>query len=121
MKAQHNRQLINARRRIIPVCPVRATTLRVIGICALALCSLSLLAATQSTQDEETTRKLWDTAFNPTRRKSARSGRNAAGRNYRVATPRISPTGVSGQSVVGVTVWRLRPSREAVDGERILH
>lgn len=50
-----------------------------------------------------------------------RSGRNTAGRgNYRVATPRISPAGVSGESVVGVTVWRLRPSREADDGERMI-
>ncbi|HYO90650.1 MAG TPA: DUF4384 domain-containing protein, partial [Pyrinomonadaceae bacterium] len=103
------------------VFPIRATRLWIAGICALAFCALSLVATTQNTQDEETTRKLWDTAFSPTRRKPARSGRNTAGRgNYRVATPRISPTGVSGDSVVGVTVWRLRPSREADEGERII-
>jgi hypothetical protein len=121
MNARHKRQLINPRRRIIPVCPIRAKRLLVAGICALAFCSLSLIATTQNTQDGETTRKLWDTAFSLTRRKPARSGRNTAGRgNYRVATPRISPTGVSGESVVGVTVWRLRPSRAVDDGERII-
>jgi len=121
MKAQHNRQLINSRRRIIPVFPLQATRLWIVGICAFAFCSISLVAATQSTQDEETTRKLWDTAFSTTRRKPTRSGRNTARRgNYRVATPRISPAGVSGDSVVGVTVWRLRPSRAADDGERII-
>jgi hypothetical protein len=121
MKAQHKRQLINLRRRIIRVFSIRATRLWIVGICALALCSVSLVATTQSTPDEETTRKLWDTAFSTTRRKPARSGRNTARRgNYRVATPRISPAGVSGDSVVGVTVWRLRPSRDADDGERMI-
>jgi hypothetical protein len=121
MNAQHNRQLINPRRRINPVFPLRATGLWIVGICAFAFCSISLVAATQNTQDEETTRKLWDTAFSTTRWKPTRSGRNTAGRgNYRVATPRISPAGVSGESVVGVTVWRLRPTRAADDGERMI-
>ena len=121
MNAQHKRQLINPRRRITPVFPIRAKRLSVVGLCALALCSVCLIATTQNTQDEETTRKLWDTAFSTTRRKPTRSGRHAARRgNYRVATPRISPTGVSGESVVGVTVWRLRPSREADVGERMI-
>ena len=106
---------------MIPVFPIRATSLLVVGICALALCSVGSVATTQNTQDEETTRKLWDTAFSTTRRKPTRTGRKTAGRgNYRVATPRISPTGVSGDSVVGVTVWRLRPSREADEGERMI-
>lgn len=121
MNAQHQRQLISSRPRIIPVFTIRATRLLVVGICALALCSVCLVARTQNTQDEETTRKLWDTAFSATRRKPTRTGRKTAGRgNYRVATPRISPAGVSSESVVGVTVWRLRPSREADEGERII-
>jgi hypothetical protein len=118
MKAQHNRQLSNPRRRIIPV--FLATRLWVFGTCALALCSISLIASTQNTQDDETTRKLWDTAFSTTRSKTARPGRNPARRNYRVATPNISPKGVYGDSVLGVTVWRLRPSREADEGERMI-
>lgn len=120
MKAQHDRQLINPRRRIINLSPPRAARLWAFGICAFALCSVSLLAGAQSTKEEETTRKLWDTAFNTNRRKTARPGRSNARGNYRVATPRVSPVGVSGDSVVGVTIWRLRPSRDADEGERMI-
>lgn len=93
--------------------------LRVISICAFALCALSLAAA-QSTQEEETTRKLWDTAFKAIIRKPKRPDRNTARGGYRVATPRVSPAGVSGDSVVGVTIWHLRLSRDADDGERMI-
>lgn len=119
MKAPHDRRLINSRRRNIPRFPTRAGSVRIIGVCALALCALGLAAA-QGTQDEETTRKLWDTAFSAAGRKSRRPGRNPARGSYRVATPRVSPAGVSGDSVVGVTVWRLRPSRKADEGERMI-
>ena len=117
MKA--GQQLINPRRRIIHVFPIRATRPWAAAVCALALCAVSLVAA-QGTQDGETTRKLWDTAFNSTRRKPARSGGSGPRRDYRVATPRVSPVGVSGDSVVGVTIWRLRPSRAADEGERMI-
>src|SRR5215212_10665162 len=103
MKAPHDRWLIDSRRRVTHMFPIRAGRLRVIGVCAFALCVLGLAAA-QGTQNEETTRKLWDTAFNTSRRKPARPGRNAARGNYRVATPRVTTEGVHGDSVVGVTV-----------------
>lgn len=119
MKAQHERQLINPRRKNISMSLVRAIRLRPVVMCALALFSVSFVTATQHGQDEDTTRKLWDTAFSETK-KSARSGRNGTRRVYRVATPRVSPAGVSGDSVVGVTIWRLRPSRDADEGERML-
>lgn len=118
MKAQHHRQVINPRQRILMALPIRAMRLSAMGICVLALCSVSFAAAAQSAQEDETTRKLWDTAFSSTRRKATRSGRNTARRNYRVATPRVSPVKVSGETVVGVTIWRLRPFREADDAER---
>ncbi|MET0645605.1 MAG: DUF4384 domain-containing protein [Pyrinomonadaceae bacterium] len=86
----------------------------------VALYALGSAAPAQSTQDDETTRKLWDTAFGASARKPARAGRNSPRRTYRVATPRIPPAGVSGDSVVGVTVWRLRPSRDADEGERMI-
>lgn len=112
-------QLINPRRSITRVTPDRAARRWAASICALALCAVSVSAA-RDTQDGETTRKLWDTAFNTTRRKPARAGRKGPRRGYRVATPRVSTAGVSGDSVVGVTVWRLRPSRAADEGERII-
>jgi hypothetical protein len=117
MKA--GQQLINARRRIVHVFPIRATRPWAAVLCALALCAVSLAAA-QGTPDAETTRKLWDTAFNTTGKKPARAGGSIPRRDYRVATPRVSPVGVSGDSVVGVTIWRLRPSREADEGERMI-
>ncbi|MBV9926742.1 MAG: DUF4384 domain-containing protein [Acidobacteria bacterium] len=100
--------------------PIRATRFLVVGICALALCSVCIVATTQNTQDEETTRKLWDTAFSTARKKPTRAGGGGPRRDYRVATPRVPPAGVSGESVVGVTVWRLRPSRDADEGERMI-
>ncbi len=117
MKA--GQQLTNPRRRIIQLSPVRATSPWAAAVCALSLCAVSLVAA-QGTRDEESTRKLWDTAFNATVRKSRRPGRNTSRGSYRVATPRVSPAGVSGDSVVGVTVWRLRPSSGADEGERMI-
>lgn len=118
MKA--GQQLSNSHRRIVHAFPKRATRPWAAAVCALALCGVSLAAAAQGTQDDETTRKLWDTAFSTTAKKPARPGRNRARRDYRVATPRVSPAGVSGDSVIGVTVWRLRPSRAADEGERMI-
>ena len=116
---QTGQQLTNPRRRIIRLSPVRATSPWAAAVCTLALCAVSLVAA-QGTRDEETTRKLWDTAFNAAARKSRRPGRNTSRGSYRVATPRVSPVGVTGDSVVGVTVWRLRPSSGADEGERLI-
>ncbi|MFL6284425.1 MAG: hypothetical protein ACJ74Q_14875 [Pyrinomonadaceae bacterium] len=120
MKAPHDGRLINSRRRIIPVSHIRAARLWAVGVCAFTLFSISLLAGTQKTKEEETTRKLWDTAFNAKVRKPARPDRNTPRSSYRVATPRVPTANVSGDSVVGVTVWRLRPSRDADVGERMI-
>lgn len=119
MKAQHDRRMGKSRLRSISVFLVRAMRLRVVIICALALFFAGFVTATQHGQDEDATRKLWDTAFSATK-KPTRSGRSGTRRVYRVATPRVSPVGVSGDSVIGVTVWRLRPSRNADEGERML-
>lgn len=117
MKA--GQQFTNPRRRITRRFPIRATRPWASAVCALALCAVSL-AAMQDTPNVETTRKLWDTAFSTTRKKPTRAGGSGPRRDYRVATPRVSPMGVSGDSVVGVTIWRLRPSRDADEGERMI-
>lgn len=69
-------------------------------------------------QQSETTRKLWDTAFidQPGKRPSSTATR----RRYRIATPNVSPNHVAGDTVVGVTLWRLRQSNTTDTGERIL-
>lgn len=120
MKVPHDRPLGEPRRGNVRACPARAAGLRALGLCVVALYALGAAAPAQSTQDDETTRKLWDTAFGASARKPARAGRNSPRRAYRVATPRIPPAGVSGDSVVGVTVWRLRPSGDADEGERMI-
>ena len=92
---------------------------RILIASMMILCLAGLLAAmAQQPQEEETTRQLWDTAFidqgnKPGTKKPAR-------RSYRVVTPRVPISGVSADSVIGVTLWRLRPTRKADTGERII-
>jgi hypothetical protein len=76
-----------------------------------------LTAGAQQPQDEDATRQLWDTAFI---NQGKKSGRKPARRNYRIVTPQIPVTGVAADSVIGITLWRLRPSRPADTGERII-
>jgi hypothetical protein len=67
---------------------------------------------------EEATRKLWDTAFiaSSTNKKSAHRRRGS----YRVATPNVPVDNVVPDSVVGVTLWRLRPANRSDSGERLI-
>jgi hypothetical protein len=71
-------------------------------------------------QETETTRKLWDTAFIDHPRKPGARRRAAAPRRYTVVAAAGSLAEVSGDTVLGVTIWRLRPSRPADAGERLL-
>lgn len=75
-------------------------------------------AAAQQPQEQETTRHLWDTAYIDQGNKAAT--RKPARRSYRIVTPRVPVMGVSPDTVIGVTLWRLRPSRKADTGERII-
>lgn len=128
MKTQHDRQLINSHRRFIPALPFRVTRPAALGICALLLCSallcsFSSVATSQTPQDEDSTRKIWDTAFGAAGSKPAKPigpTRNQPKRGYRVATPRVPPVDIAGNAVLGVTIWRLRPSKDADAGERII-
>jgi hypothetical protein len=67
---------------------------------------------------DETTRKLWDTAFigaAPSKKDNRRRSRT-----YRIATPKIPIDKVAPESVVGVTIWRLRPASPRDSGERMI-
>jgi len=80
--------------------------------------SASLLATAQKA--DEATRKLWDTAFIiPAANKPAASRRRPGGR-YRVATPNVPIDNVAPDTVVGVTIWRLRPANRNDSGERLI-
>jgi len=86
----------------------------------MMLCAAgSMLAVSQQPQDEETTRQLWDTAFINKGNKPA-AVRRSPRRNYRIVTPNVPVMGVSADTVIGVTLWRLRPSRPGDTGERII-
>jgi hypothetical protein len=66
---------------------------------------------------DDATRKLWDTAFivssNPRKPSKRRS-------NYRIATPNVPVENVAPDTVVGVTIWRLRPAAPSDSGERLI-
>src|SRR5215470_12642678 len=94
------------------------------ALCVLALCWVFLerfanartdssgsLDARVNLPQEEQTRRLWDSEFLKAKKTTPEK------RHYRIATPRI-PTGrVDGDSVLGITLWRLRPSRSDDDKE----
>ncbi len=83
-------------------------------LCAL-LSSLSLVASAAPVQDETATRRLWDTDY--LKNKPSAGKTSAPKRRYRRVTPRIPTQGVTGDTVLGITVWRLRPSTVADDKE----
>jgi hypothetical protein len=86
----------------------------------MILCLACLLAIkAQQAPADETTRQLWDTAFIDKGNKASAT-RKPAKRSYRVVTPQVPITGVSADTVIGVTLWRLRPTRAADTGERII-
>lgn len=94
-------------------------SLRLLMASTIILCLGSVLAATdQQPREEETTRHLWDTAFIDQSNKAAT--RRPARRSYRIVTPHVLVAGVSPNTVIGITLWRLRPSRKADTGERII-
>lgn len=68
---------------------------------------------------DETTRKLWDTAFISSAA-SKKESRRRRPRSYRIATPKIPIDKVTPESVVGLTIWRLRPASARDSGERMI-
>src|SRR5688572_396042 len=82
----------------------------------LGLITGTLVVAQKS---DEATRKLWDTAYiTPAAGKN--TGRRRASRKYHIATPNVPIDNVVPESVVGVTIWRLRPAGRSESGERII-
>src|SRR5215475_146344 len=83
------------------------------GLILLVLIVVSVLAQ----KPEDATRKLWDTAFiAPANSKKATTRRRA----YRIATPNVPVNDVAPETVVGVTLWRLRPANRSDSGERLI-
>lgn len=83
------------------------------GLILLVLIVVSGLAQ----KPEDATRKLWDTAFiAPANSKKTTTRRRA----YRIATPNVPVNNVAPETVVGVTLWRLRPANRSDSGERLI-
>jgi hypothetical protein len=80
--------------------------------------SASLLATAQKA--DEATRKLWDTAFIIPATNKPTANRRRPGGRYRVATPNVPIDNVAPDTVVGVTIWRLRPANRNESGERLI-
>jgi len=98
----------------------RFGTERVPVLILASFCGAGLLFAPIShTQDEGPTRHLWDTAYIK-KSASPAPGRKSVKRSYKIATPNVPVEGVSPDTVIGVTIWRLRPARSAESAERII-
>lgn len=93
-------------------------SLRILAALLFLLCVPGLPVA--RAQNEDTTRHLWDTAFIGENKKQTSARKPPAQRRYRIATPSIPAAGVAPDTVIGLTIWRLRPVRSAEVGERIL-
>lgn len=92
---------------------------KVIFLLLILMAASASLISTAQTPDEMT-RKLWDTAFiAPASSKQTTSRRRRSGA-YRVATPNVPVDNVAPDTVVGVTIWRLRPANRADSGERLI-
>ena len=93
---------------------------RSLAVILISLCCLILNFVPVYAQNaDEATRKLWDTAFINSGRAHA-SKRRRPSRSYRITTPKVPVAGVSEDTVVGVTIWRLRRSTPADTGERLI-
>jgi len=88
----------------------------ILGFVILFLITSTLVVAQKS---DEATRKLWDTAYIAAAA-GKKTARRHSSRKYRIATPNVPIDNVVPESVVGVTIWRLRPAGRAESGERII-
>jgi len=89
-------------------------TLTSLFLLLVLIVSASFLTSAQ--KPDEATRKLWDTAFIS----SGNSRKTSRRRSYRVATPDVPVENVAPDTVVGVTIWRLRPAKRYDSGERLI-
>jgi hypothetical protein len=82
---------------------------------ALVLACLLLLSFNlRALPQEDGTRKLWYPGL------TTPSAKTPAKRPYRVATPKLRPERIADDTVLGVTIWRLRPPRATDTGARLL-
>ncbi len=77
---------------------------------SLVICTPVLMAVTVAAmQQNEPTRRLWDSEFIKKSKQTA-TKTPPYKRKYRIATPQIPIDRVEGDTVIGITLWRLRPA-----------
>jgi hypothetical protein len=81
-----------------------------------SICVTEWRSLVMAQQSDDATRKLWDTAFISSTNKKTPGRR----RSYRNTTPNVPVNNVAPDTVVGVTIWRLRPANRADSGERLI-
>ena len=86
----------------------------ILSFALILLIAVSLCVSAQNPED--ITRKLWDTAYAGPATKRTASRR----RVYRNATPNVPVENVAPDTVVGVTLWRLRRATRSDSGERLI-
>ena len=88
-----------------------------LALVALSSCLVETRSLVMAQKSDEATRKLWDTAFI-----TPSTGRKSSKRrsSYRVATPNVPVDNVAPDTVLGVTIWRLRPATRSDSGERLI-
>ncbi|MFN0110829.1 MAG: hypothetical protein ACKVZH_18370 [Blastocatellia bacterium] len=74
----------------------------------IAICVAS--SANAAVMQDAQTRKLWDSEFFKAKAKPPAGKPAAPRKKYRVVTPQISTDRVNGDTVMGITLWRLRPA-----------
>jgi len=85
----------------------------ILSLTLLVVIALSMAVSAQ--KPEDMTRKLWDTAFSSSTNKTT-SRRRA----YRNTTPNVPVNNVAPETVVGMTLWRLRRPARSDSGERLI-
>lgn len=84
----------------------------------ISICLAAPFDMVTAQKADEQTRKLWDTAFSEETSRPRKSSRRRS--RYRVKTPKVPVEDVAPDSVVGVTIWRLRPANRSDSGERLI-
>jgi len=95
---------------------IASFVLLIFVVISISFCLAQPPSFVMAQKADDATRKLWDTAFIESSSKKATSRRRA----YRIATPNVPVNNVVPESVVGVTLWRLRPANRADSGERLI-
>lgn len=88
--------------------------------CALVVALAALFAPAGTVAQDDGTRQLWDTEFLQKRPKPKSAPKPRKKTSYRRVTPRVAakpdpklPAAPASESLVGVTLWRLRPAARA--------